>query len=90
MTEQSLDPTAGHIIAGTRINDHVFIGRVKAAQLFQIAPDPRLTEDKTKIDTSKMLQDMRGVRDEVQRLFEGAKRRNVPSYAEYIVALHNG
>lgn len=85
-----LNPTNGHIVAGTKIDDHRFVGRVKAAQLFQIAPDPRDAENKKKLDASKELQDMQGIREEVQRLFEGAKKKNVPSYAEYIVALHTG
>jgi DNA sulfur modification protein DndB len=85
-----LNPTEGHIIAGTMIDDHRFVGRVRAAQLFQIAPDPRDTENKKKLDSSKELQELRGIREEVQRLFEGAKRRNVQPYSEYIVALAHG
>jgi hypothetical protein len=87
---QQLNPTNGHIIAGTKIDEHRFVGRVKAAQLFQIAPDPRDTENTKKVDSSKDLQDLQGIREEVQRLFTGAKKRNVPSYASYIVDLHHG
>lgn len=89
-TMNILNPTNGHIVAGTKIDEHRFLGRVKAAQLFQIAPDPRDSENKKKLDASKELQDMQGVREEVQRLFDGAKKKNVPAYAEYIVALHEG
>lgn len=85
-----LNPTNGHLIAGVKIDDFRFIGRVKAAQLFQIAPDPRDTENKKLMDASKQVQDLRAIREEVQRLFEGAKKRNVPGYAEYIVEVHNG
>src|SRR5262245_59120673 len=85
-----LNPTDGHIIAGTAIDEHRFIGRVRASQLFQIAPDPRDTANKKKIDASHELQELRTIRDEVQRLFEGAKKRNVAPYAEYIVALMSG
>jgi len=90
METKKLNPTDGHIIAGTVIDDHRFIGRIKTTQLFQIAPDPRDTENRKKADASKELMDLHGIREEVQRLFEGAKRKNVPSYAEYIVALHQG
>jgi hypothetical protein len=86
----ALNPTNGHIIAGVMIDKHRFLGRVKAAQLFQIAPDPRDTENKKKVDVSKELQDLRAIREEVQRLFEGAKKKNVPSYAEYIAEVHRG
>ena len=86
----SLNPTNGHIIAGVKIDEHRFLGRVKAAQLFQIAPDPRDTENRKMLDASKGLQDLFAIREEVQRFFEGAKRKNVPGYAEYIVDVHNG
>lgn len=86
----TLNPTNGHIIAGTRVDDNRFIGRVKAAQLFQLAPDPRATEDKKKVDASKEVQDLYDIRQDVQRLFEGQKKRNVAAYAEYIVGLRNG
>jgi DGQHR domain-containing protein len=84
-----LNPTDGHLIAGVKINDHQFLGRLKATQLFQIAPNPRDTEDRKKVDTSKELQDLREIRDEVQRLFAGAKAKNVPGYAKYIVEVHS-
>lgn len=89
-TSKPLNPTDGHIIAGTAIDDHRFVGRVRAAQLFQIAPDPRDTENKKKLDASRELQELREIREEVQRLFEGAKKRNIEPYAEYIVALKSG
>lgn len=89
-SNKPLNPTDGHVIAGTILDEHRFVGRVRAAQLFQIAPDPRDTENKKKLDTSHELQELRGLRDEVQRLFEGAKKKNVDSYAEYIVDVHNG
>lgn len=85
-----LNPTDGHIIAGTFIDPHRFVGRVRASQLFQFAPDPRDGENKKKVDASKELQDLQSVREEVQRLFEGAKQKNVPAYAEYIIDLKNG
>lgn len=90
MESKRLNPTNGHIVVGTRVDDHRFVGRLMAAQLFQIAPDPRDTENKKKVDASKDLLELQGVREEVQRLFEGAKKRNVPAYADYIVELHQG
>lgn len=85
-----LNPTNGHIVAGTKIDENRFVGRVKAAQLFQIAPDPRDAENRKKHDASKELQDLQGVREEVQRLFEGAKKKNVPAYASYIADVFKG
>jgi|SRR5580704_1698120 DGQHR domain-containing protein len=89
-TNKPLNPTNGHIIAGTAIDEHRFVGRVRAAQLFQIAPDPRDTEIRKKLDASHELQELRGIREEVQRLFEGAKKRNVEPYAEYVRVLKSG
>ncbi len=85
-----LNPTDGHLIAGVQLDDHRFVGRVRPAQLFQIAPDPRDTETKKKLEASKELQELKEVREEVQRLFAGAKEKNVPRYAQYIVDLKNG
>ncbi|WP_160388794.1 DNA sulfur modification protein DndB [Pseudomonas sp. PB101] len=85
-----MNPTNGHIIVGSCLDGHRFIGRVMASQLFQIAPDPRDSENKKKLDTSVELQGMLSVREEVQRMFEGAKKKNVPAYAEYIISLKNG
>src|SRR5215467_3055344 len=89
-SNKPLNPTDGHIIAGTAVDEHRFVGRVRASQLFQIAPDPRDTENKKKLDASHELQELRGIREEVQRLFEGAKKRNVGPYAEYIAGLKGG
>ena len=86
----SLNPTNGHLIAGSLLDNSRFVGRMRAAQLFQIAPDPRDAENTKKRDTNKELQDIQHIRDEVQRQFEGAKRSNVRPYAEYIVALGKG
>ena len=82
-----LDTTNGPIVAGTQLSPNLFVGRVKAAALFQIAPDPRDTEDKKKVSTSRDLQTLLEVREDVQRLFVGQKEKNVPSYARYIVDL---
>lgn len=85
-----LNPTEGHILAGVQIDQYRFLARVKTTQLFQIAPDPRDSEDKRKLSSSKEAQDHRTIRDEVQRLFEGAKAKNVIPYAEYIIGLRSG
>ncbi len=85
-----LNPTDGHMVVGVMIDDHYFIGRARAAQLFQFAPDPRETEKKRVVDARKELQDLLAIRQEVQRLFAGAKAANVPRYADYITSVHKG
>ena len=85
-----LNPTEGHMLAGVQISDHLFLARVRATQLFQIAPDPRDAEDRKKVEASKELQDLQEIREDVQRLFAGQKAKNVPGYADYIVAVLQG
>jgi len=85
-----LNPTDGHILAGVQIDEHRFLARVKMPQLESIAPDPRDTEDKRKLSSLKELQDLREIRDDVQRLFEGQKAKNVEPYADYIIDVHHG
>lgn len=86
----TLNPTDGHIIAGTVIDSKRFVGRMRAAQLFQLAPDPRDAENAKKRDDSRELTDLATVRSEVQRYFDGAKKANVKPYAAYIVGLTDG
>jgi DGQHR domain-containing protein len=88
--ETRLDPTDGHVIYGVKINDHQFLGRLKAPQLSQIAPDPRDSEDRKKVDVSRDLQDLQEIREEVQREFARAKAKNVGPYSDYIVDVHAG
>lgn len=85
-----LNPTDGHIIAGVLLDGHRFLARVRITQLLQIAPDPRDSEDRRKVASIKELQDLREIRADVQRLFEGAKAKNVSPYADYIVDVNHG
>src|SRR5690242_20848788 len=85
-----LNPTDGHMLAGVKVNENMFLARARATQLFQIAPDPREAEDKKKLEQSKELQHLMEIRSDVQRLFEGQKEKNVPNYASYIVAVRSG
>ena len=82
-----LKSTDGHVIAGVVLDDHRFLGRMKGAQLLQVAVDPRRTEDLKQVGNAADLNSVRRIRLEVQRLFEGAKQRNVEPYAEYIVSV---
>jgi DGQHR domain-containing protein len=86
----ALNPTDGHIIVGVELDEHRFLARVRITQLLQIAPDPRDTEDKRKLASVKELQDLREIREDVQRLFEGAKAKNVAPYADYVVEISHG
>ncbi len=85
-----LNPTEGYVVAGVSIDERTFVGRMRAAQMLKIAEDPRASEDVRKRAGNDRLEDLHRIRLEVQRLFEGAKARNVTPYTAYIVALHEG
>ncbi len=82
-----LDAASGFIVKGVKLDEHRFIGRMMGAQLLKIADDPRESEkDKLRVGNPH-LEGLYELRKDVQRLFEGAKRANVESYAKYIVAV---
>ena len=88
--QAALNPEDGQIIKGCVIDTNLFVGRVRPATLFQIAVDPRSTEDKKRIANDPDLAAVRRAREAVQRLFVGAKAKNVESYAQYVVGLAHG
>jgi DGQHR domain-containing protein len=85
-----LNPTDGHLVAGVVLDDHRFLGKMRGAQLLQVAADPRKTEDLKQVSQSSDLEALRRIRMDVQRLFEGAKAKNVEPYARYIANVHMG
>lgn len=90
MPTTNLDPTRGHLISGVLINENQFLAAIPGAQLFQLVVDPRHTEDGKQVANDPNIAAVREVRLEVQRMFEGAKKRNVPEYAQYVASLHRG
>src|SRR5262245_42072863 len=90
MSTVTLLPTDGHIVAGVSLDNRRFLGRMRASQLLQVTIDPRRTEDLRQLDGNTQLQNLRQIRMEVQRLFQGAKARNVEPYAQYIKKVHDG
>lgn len=88
--DTTLLPTDGPLIASVKINDHMCLCSIPSKLLFDLAPDPREAEDKKKVSASKILEKVAELRDDVQRMFEGNKRKNVPSYANYIMRLRRG
>lgn len=86
----TLDPLDGNILAGVKVDDHRFLARVQVAQLLKLCEDPRRAEDARERERSSQLQAVHELRSQVQRLFDGEKKRNVPRYAEYIVLIYRG
>jgi DNA sulfur modification protein DndB len=72
------------------VSDHQFVGRAKTPLLFQIAPDPRDSQNRKRVESSKDLQELQEIREEVQRQFAGQKAKNVVPYAQYIMDVHAG
>lgn len=89
-TVEKIDTTRGPTVPGIQIDQTTFLGAMWSNQLFMLARDPRDAEDPRKVAADRSLQDLAEIRDDVQRLFVGAKRKNVPSYASYLVAVSKG
>lgn len=88
--DTTLPLTDGPLIASVKINNHMSLCSVPSNLLFDLAPDPREAEDKRKVAASKTLEKIAELREDVQRMFEGNKRKNVPAYAQYIIGLRHG
>lgn len=85
MSPVKLNPAAGLVIPGTIVDDQTFLATVQTGLLFHVTADPRLTEDRKARETSPELQRLYEVRQDVQRIFAGAKAANVAPYSEYLI-----
>jgi DGQHR domain-containing protein len=79
-------PVPGNI----KIEGHEFVTTMSGAQLLRITKDPRDSENPKLRDSNRQLEELYRIRLEVQRMFKGAKEKNVEPYAQYIVGLENG
>jgi DNA-sulfur modification-associated len=77
-------------LAGSIVDDHTFCGVVPTAQLLHLTQDPRQTEVKTARAASASVAALYEIRREVQRQFEGEKKRNVEPYSDYMLQVHAG
>lgn len=75
----------GNVIVGSIVGPNEFVASVRSGMLFNITVDPKLTEDSAERASSAELQSAYEMRQEVQRVFEGEKEKNVPTYADYII-----
>jgi DNA sulfur modification protein DndB len=86
-----MQPTEGYPVNGNvKVKGYEFVTTMPAAQLLKITNDPRLSEDPKRRDGNPNLEELYRIRQEVQRMFQGAKEKNVDSYARYIVDLEEG
>jgi len=79
-------PVPGNV----KVKGHEFVTTMMGAQLLRITSDPRLSEDPKRRNGNPNLEELYRIRLEVQRMFKGAKEKNVDSYAKYMVALEQG
>lgn len=83
------DPTEGQPFPGIVVDEHQFLAAMPTGLLFSHTVDPRKTERPGATD-DPVLRDVALERVDVQRLFQGAKKRNVGPYADYIVKVGSG
>jgi hypothetical protein len=89
-TPASIDLAAGTYIRGLAVNEHQFLSCTSFAQLQSIMRDPRVFQQPTKRTAGWYDGDPADLADEmavhklVQRAMAGAKKTNVPKYAQYI------
>jgi len=80
----AFNPSQGIPFACQILDDHKLVGAMPGGLLDQVTYDPRSIEDKRAPDFDHRLREIAEIRREVQRLFEGVKKANVESYADYV------
>jgi hypothetical protein len=68
------------------VDDHEVLATLSLAHLIQVVPNPTLFEDKRlqAAFLSSAMADLADKRETIQRYFTGAKKSNLPKYAEFI------
>jgi hypothetical protein len=78
------DPLEGQPLPVLVVDDREAIGLMTVKQLLDVVPDPVASETATRVATDPVLAEYAALRNEVQRLVEGAKKRNAVDYGRYI------
>jgi DGQHR domain-containing protein len=78
------NPMEGQPIPALKVDDFESIAVMPVRQLLQLVPDPVLSEDAKMRENDPMWAEVGKVREEVQRLFEGAKKKNAFAYGQYL------
>jgi hypothetical protein len=87
---EGFSPTHGNLVGGLVVDEHTFHCVVSTGQLFQFTLDPRRGEKRREREADPQLAANYHIRAEVQRMFEGAKAKNVPAYARYQLDVFDG
>lgn len=83
----TIDPTRASAIACLVVDAHEVLATLSLGHLMQVVPDPRQFEDRRvrpALLANPAMAELADKRETVQRYFTGAKRTNVPKYAEFI------
>src|SRR6185312_2634709 len=82
-----LDLSAGSYIKGIQLTDNMFLARTTFAQLQSIMRDPRDLQPTSRRSgfEAEALEEEAGIHELIQRALTGAKKSNVPRYADYIL-----
>lgn len=84
---KTIDPSKAAGIPCLVVDNQTVLATLALSHLLQLVPDPTQFEDKRAqhaLFTNPALSDLAEKRQEVQRYFTGAKKSNLPKYADFI------
>lgn len=86
VTSQGIDLSAGQYVKGLRLSDTSFLAVTKFRQLKSIMRNPRDLQPNAKRVgfEAEQLDEEASIHELIQRALTGAKKTNVPKYAQYI------
>lgn len=79
------DPAEGTPVPMLEVDDHTALITLNVSHLLQVVPDPVAAEKQDRIAEDARLKAYGELRGEVQRLVEGAKKKNATQYGSYLV-----
>src|SRR3954452_6529529 len=84
---KTIDPSKAAGIPCLVVDNQTVLATLALSHLLQLVPDPTQFEDKRAqhaLFTNPALSDLAEKRQDVQRYFTGAKKSNLPKYADFI------
>lgn len=89
-TALPFDPAEGVPVPMLEVDDHTAVITLTVGHLLQAVPDPIAAEQPARIAEDATLKAYGELRSEVQRLVEGAKKKNAVSYGDYLADGYRG
>jgi DNA sulfur modification protein DndB len=84
------DPGEGTPVPMLEVDDNTAVITITVAHLLQVVPDPVAAEKADRVAEDARLRAYGELRSEVQRLVEGAKKKNAVQYGNYLVEGYRG